>query len=140
LHGANRLASTSLEEGLVWGKRAAENIAGSFSREDMRDWQIPDWDETLVTEKSLPSWIAAKVASLKEIMWDSAGIVRTEADLSRGWEELSLMKIEVERLYRRTKLADELVGLRNMIHCGLLVIEQARRNRVSSGCHFRADQ
>jgi L-aspartate oxidase len=139
LHGSNRLASTSLEEGLVWGKRAAENIAGSFSREDMADWQIPDWDETLVTEKSLPSWIVSKVASLKEIMWDSAGIVRTEADLSRGWEELSLMKIEVERLYRRTKLADELVGLRNMIHCGLLVIEQARRNRVSSGCHFRSD-
>ena len=65
--------------------------------------------------------------------------MRTEDDLSRGWEELSLMKIEVERLYRRTKLADELVGLRNMIHCGLLVIEQARRNRVSSGCHFRLD-
>jgi L-aspartate oxidase len=139
LHGANRLASTSLEEGLVWGKRAAENIAGSFSRRDMEEWQIPDWDETLVTEQSVPAWIAAKAASLKEIMWDSAGIVRTEESLSRGWEELSLMRIDVERLYRCTKLADELVGLRNMIHCGLLVIEQARRNRASSGCHFRAD-
>jgi L-aspartate oxidase len=139
LHGANRLASTSLEEGLVWGKRAAENISGWFSREDMADWQIPDWDESLVTELSLPSWIGEKVQQLKDTMWESAGIVRTEDGLSKGWEELSRMRIEVERIYRRTKVADELIGLRNMIHCGLLVVEQARRNRLSRGCHFRAD-
>src|SRR5204862_1887154 len=72
LHGANRLASTSLLEGLVWGKRAAENIAGTFSRENMDNWKIPDWDETLVTERSIPSWIVAKSSSLKEILWESA--------------------------------------------------------------------
>jgi L-aspartate oxidase len=138
LHGANRLASTSLEEGLVWGKRAAENIAGCFAREDMDDWQIPDWDESLVTDASPPR-IAERAWLLKEWMWTSAGIVRNEDGLSRGWEELSRMKIDTERVYRRTKVADELVGLRNMIHCGLLVIEQARRNRVSRGCHFRSD-
>ncbi len=139
LHGANRLASTSLEEGLVWGKRAAENIAGNFSREDFEEWQIPDWDETLVTEVPLPKWVAERVATLQNILWESAGIVRSEDGLTHGWEQLSLMKIAVERLYRHTKLTDELVGLRNMIHCGLLIVEQARRNRTSRGCHFRSD-
>jgi hypothetical protein len=50
------------------------------------------------------------------------------------------LNIDVETIYRRAKLSDELVGLRNMIHCGLLIIEQARRNRRSSGCHFRGDE
>jgi L-aspartate oxidase len=139
LHGANRLASTSLEEGLTWGKRAAENIAGNFSREDFEEWQIPDWDETMVTEQLLPSWITERLAELRGVMWNAAGIVRDEEGLSEGWEALSLMRIAVERAYRHTKLADDLVGLRNMIHCGLLIIEQARRNRTSRGCHFRSD-
>jgi L-aspartate oxidase len=79
------------------------------------------------------------VEQVREIMWETAGIIRTEDDLTRGWEALSLMAIEVERVYRRAKLSDELVGLRNMIHCGLLIIEHARRNRQSRGCHFRGD-
>jgi len=139
LHGANRLGSTSLEEGLVWGRRAAENIAGTFSSEELDAWQIPDWDESLVTEAYSPAAVAEKVARVRETMWESAGIVRTEEALTQGWESLSLLRIEVERIYRRAKLSDDLVGLRNMVGCGLLVIEQARRNRQSRGCHFRGD-
>src|SRR5688572_7249719 len=139
LHGANRLGSTSLEEGLVWGRRAAEEIAGTFAPEDLDGWMIPEWDETLVTGQYSEAEIAAKIARVREIMWDAAGIIRTEEGLTSGWEALSLLSIEVEGMYRRAKLSDELVGLRNMIHCGLLIIEQARRNRMSRGCHFRGD-
>jgi L-aspartate oxidase len=139
LHGANRLGSTSLEEGLVWGRRAAENIVGTFCQEDLDDWQIPDWDESLVTEPYSQAAVAEKVTRVREMMWESAGIIRTEDGLTQGWESLSMMRIEVERIYRRAKLSDELVGLRNMVGCGLLVIEQARRNRQSRGCHYRGD-
>jgi L-aspartate oxidase len=139
LHGANRLGSASLEEALVWGQRAAENIAGTYEAEDFAAWEIPAWDESLVTAQHSSEAVAAKVEQVREIMWDTAGIIRTEDDLTRGWEALSLMAIEVERVYRRAKLSDELVGLRNMIHCGLLIIEHARRNRQSRGCHFRGD-
>src|SRR5206468_8572701 len=115
------------------------NIAGTFCSEDLEDWQIPDWDESLVTEPYPQAAVAEKVGRVQEIMWDSAGIIRTEEGLTQGWESLSLMRIEVERIYRRAKVSDDLVGLRNMIGCGLLVIEHARRNRQSRGCHFRRD-
>jgi len=139
LHGANRLASTSLLEGLVWGKRAAENICGTFEPEDFERWQIPDWDVSGVVAAPDASWCASMMRRLQGVMWDDVGIVRSEASLARAWREVSSLRIEVEEAYRRTRLTDDLVGLRNAVEASLLVITQARQDRSSRGCHYRED-
>lgn len=140
LHGANRLASTSLLEGLVWGVRAAENIIGTFEAENFDEWQIPDWDETYVIDEIVPQDKIDKfLGQLKKIMWENVGIVRSEERLSKAWRDLSLINIEVEELYRRVKLSDEIVGLRNGVEVALEITMHARRNRVSRGVHFRED-
>ncbi|MBM3464497.1 MAG: FAD-dependent oxidoreductase [Armatimonadetes bacterium] len=139
LHGANRLASTSLLEGLVWGKRAAENICGNFEREDFARWEIPDWDITEVVAEPNLEWSAQMHARLREVMWENVGLVRSEETLGQAWREVSAMAIDVEEAYRHTRLTDLLVGLRNAVQAALLVITQARRNRGSRGCHYRED-
>ena len=140
LHGANRLASTSLLEGLVWGMRAAENIIGTYEQEDFADWMIPDWDESYVVDSLVPKEILGKYLNdLKRVMWENVGIVRSEESLSKAWRLLSEINIEVEELYRRAKLSDDLVGLRNGIEAALEITTHARRDRVSRGVHFRED-
>jgi L-aspartate oxidase len=140
LHGANRLASTSLLEGLVWGIRSAENIIGTFEREQFDEWQIPDWDESYVVEEFVPQErIEGFLNQVKEVMWENVGIVRSEERLSKAWRILSSINIEVEEAYRRAKLSDELVGLRNGVEVALEITMHARRNRVSKGVHFRED-
>jgi len=140
LHGANRLASTSLLEGLVWGVRAAENIIGTFEREDFEGWRIPDWDETYVVEELLSRKTTDEfLERIKRIMWENVGIVRSEERLSRAWKDLSIINIEVEEMYRRAKLSDELIGLRNGVEVALEITMHARRNRISKGVHFRED-
>jgi len=140
LHGANRLASTSLLEGLVWGTRSAENIIGTYEQEDFADWMIPDWDESYVVDSLVPKETLGKYLSeLKKVMWEDVGIVRSEESLSKAWRLLSSINIEVEELYRRAKLSDDLVGLRNGIEAALEITTHARRNRVSRGVHFRED-
>lgn len=140
LHGANRLASTSLLEGLVWGKRSADNINGIFKAEDFDDWQIPDWDESATFGIQAPrDWLAHSWEELRGVLWDGAGIVRSEESLSVARRRLATLYIEVDERYRRFKLSDDLVGLRNGLEAGLMIIQQARRNRTNRGCHFRED-
>jgi len=140
LHGANRLASTSLLEGLVWGIRSAENIIGMFRQQEFDEWQIPDWDESYVVDDFVSEGTIDKyLRDLKSVMWEDVGIVRSEDSLSKAWRTLSLINIEVEEMYRRAKLSDELVGLRNSIEAALEITIHARRNRVSRGVHFRED-
>lgn len=140
LHGANRLASTLLLEGLVWGMRAAENITGTYGREKVDEWLIPDWDESYVVDDLVPeSTIDRYLDDLKNVMWENVGIVRSEGSLARAWRILSSINIEVEEMYRRAKLSDELVGLRNGIETALEITTHARRNRVSKGVHYRED-
>jgi L-aspartate oxidase len=72
-------------------------------------------------------------------MWENVGIVRSEERLSRAWKDLSIINIEVEEMYRRAKLSDELIGLRNGVEVALEITMHARRNRISKGVHFRED-
>ncbi len=143
LHGANRLASTSLLEGLVWGKRAAREIEARFSsgkpntvpaRED-----IPAWDESNLTQESDPALIQGDMQNIQNIMWHYVGLVRSGDRLSRAIRELRHLQNEIETFYRKTKLSDSLIGLRNAVEVGLIIGEAARHNRQSRGCHFRSD-
>jgi L-aspartate oxidase len=143
LHGANRLASTSLLEGLVWGSRAARHIEillceGNGPRLAQPDG-IPRWDETGLVAEADPALIQGDMQTIQNIMWHYVGLIRSAEGLSRAIRELRHLWNEIETFYRSTQLTDGLIGLRNAVEAGLIVAQAARHNRQSRGCHFRSD-
>ena len=143
VHGANRLASTSLLEGLVWGRRAAGDIESHFVSDPQpaiptRD-NIPAWDESNLTQDSDPALIQGDMQTIQNIMWHYVGLVRSGDRLSRAIRELRHLQNEIETFYRKTKLSDGLIGLRNAVEVGLVIGQAARHNRQSRGCHYRVD-
>src|SRR5271157_4553399 len=142
LHGANRLASTSLLEGLVWGSRAAihiETILGhDLPRIPGRE-EVPPWAESNLTKASNPALIQGDMQTIQNIMWHYVGLIRSGDRLARAIHELRHLQNEIETFYRKTRLSDGLIGLRNAVEVGLIVAEAAQHNRQSRGCHYRAD-
>jgi L-aspartate oxidase len=143
LHGANRLASTSLLEGLVWGSRAAQHLEDGFLRGAMDRpppaEAIPRWDETGLVAEPDRTLIQGDMQTIQSIMWNYVGLVRSPEGLSRAIRELRHLLNEIETFYRATKLSDGLIGLRNAVEAALIVAEAARHNRQSRGCHYRRD-
>jgi L-aspartate oxidase len=143
VHGANRLASTSLLEALFWGRRAAEDAArrhppaGGFDTGRIRE--IASWHDEGLTEAIDPLLIIQDWMMIKSTMWNYAGIVRTTKRLARAEADLSYLAHRIEQFYRETRLADSLIGLRNGLAAALVVAEAASRNPVSRGCHYRRD-
>jgi L-aspartate oxidase len=143
LHGANRLASTSLLEGLVWGTRAGGDIERRFAADPPpaipgRD-DIPAWDESNLTQDPDPALIQGDMQTIQNIMWHYVGLVRSGDRLSRAIRELRHLQNEIETFYRKTRLSDGLIGLRNAVEAALIVADAARHNRQSRGCHYRVD-
>jgi L-aspartate oxidase len=140
LHGANRLASTSLLEGLVWGTRAAQAILQTgFPDPIPAPESIPVWDESGLTQDSDPALIQGDMQTIQNIMWHYVGLIRSGDRLSRAIRELRHLQNEIETFYRRTKLSDGLIGLRNAVEVALIIAQAARHNRQSRGCHYRVD-
>jgi len=140
LHGANRLASTSLLEGLVFGERAAEHIAGWVAGGFLpQPDDIPPWDESNLIHDSDPALIQGDMQTIQNVMWHYVGLIRSGDRLSRAIRELRHLQNEIETFYRKTKLSDGLIGLRNAVEAALIVAQAARHNRQSRGCHFRTD-
>jgi L-aspartate oxidase len=137
LHGANRLASTSLLEGLVWGDRAARYIldhprnAVAFSR-------VPPWVHLDENDPD-PALLEGDMLTIKNIMWHYVGLVRSDKRLDRADRELRHLFHEIEAFYRTNRLTDGLIGLRNAIQAARIVTFSARRNRISRGTHYRTD-
>ncbi|HEY6805557.1 MAG TPA: L-aspartate oxidase [Pyrinomonadaceae bacterium] len=141
LHGANRLASTSLLEGLVWGNRAAieiERTLDSTIAQPKFD-DIPRWDESGLSADPDPALIQGDMQTIQNIMWHYVGLVRSADRLSRAIRELRHLWNEIETFYRTTKLSDGLIGLRNAVEVALIVAQAAQHNRHSRGCHYRRD-
>jgi L-aspartate oxidase len=143
LHGANRLASTSLLEGLVWGSRAAQHIEETLTAHAPdslpgRD-DVPAWDESGLVAEADPALIQGDMQTIQNIMWHYVGLVRNADRLSRAIRELRHLWNEIETFYRTTKLSDGLIGLRNAVEAALIVAQAARANRRSLGCHYRED-
>jgi L-aspartate oxidase len=137
LHGANRLASTSLLEGLVWGHRSAHRIVERLAQGDgARMDDIPPWQDT-GREAPDPALIAQDMSSLRHIMWNYVGLVRTTRRLLRAIEALRNLEVEVERFYRAAAMTDDLIGLRNAVRVALIVTLAAWANPDSRGCHYR---
>ncbi len=137
LHGANRLASTSLLEGLVWGDRAAEHIEQN-PREPVDDARVPTWVYRGETEPD-PALIEVDMMTIKNVMWHYVGLIRTAERLARAERELRHLWHEIEEFYRSQRLNDALIGLRNAVQVARIVTFSAQRNRISRGTHYRAD-
>ncbi len=140
LHGANRLASTSLLEGLVWGTRAARWINQNWEEytREIPPYPIPEWIDTGIEEPD-PALIKQDWITLRHIMWNYVGLVRTKKRLRRAITDLRHLWREVEDFYKNAKLNRELLELRNGIQTGLVIARSAQRNKVSRGCHYRKD-
>lgn len=138
LHGANRLASTSLLECLVWGTRAgaaaAEHIA---SREDFYFPEIAEW--RYEREPADPALIAQDWLTIQHTMWNYVGLVRSEKRLNRAMRVLRELDLEIARFYEKCEVSDSIIGLRNGILAALLILEGAVQCRESRGCHYRLD-
>jgi L-aspartate oxidase len=143
LHGANRLASTSLLEGMVWGKRAAQHIEEIFTTGPVPPIpgfdEVPPWDESGLVADADPALIQGDMQNIQNIMWHYVGLARSAERLLRAIRELRHMWNEIETFYRSTKLSDGLIGLRNSVEAGLIVAQSALHNRQSRGCHYRED-
>jgi L-aspartate oxidase len=138
LHGANRLASTSLLEGLTWGYIAAEDIIGYVK--DVPDYElskIKDW--TLGLEEVDLALIAQDQLTLKQTMWNYVGLSRSKNRLQRARAMFIELQDEISRFYKNAQLHDDLIGLRNGVEVAFMVLNASLRNKKSVGCFYLKD-
>ena len=138
VHGANRLASTSLLEGLVWGNRAARDIADRDSLPVAGPDDVPLWEE-IGLEEADPALIWRDMRTIQHTMWHYVGLVRSTRRLTRAMRDLGHLKQDIEDFYRATRLNDALIGLRHSVQAAIIVAMAAQHNRRSRGCHYRDD-
>ncbi len=137
LHGANRLASNSLLECVVYARSAAEKILNSAAEE--LDVSIPDWDESKVTDSDEDVVIAHNWQELRRFMWDYVGIVRTDKRLLRAKHRVDLLHSEIQEFYANYKISSDLLELRNLAVVAHLIIKSAMSRKESRGLHFTLD-
>tara|TARA_A100001037_G_C15141729_1_gene634112 strand:+ start:2014 stop:3636 length:1623 start_codon:yes stop_codon:yes gene_type:complete len=138
LHGANRLASNSLLECLVYGMSAAEDIKQKIDGKAL-DIKIPKWDESQVTNSDEEVIIAHNWDELRRSMWDYVGIVRTDKRLQRARRRIELLKQEVNEYYTNYRVSSDLIELRNLIHVAELIVLSALSREESRGLHYNTD-
>jgi L-aspartate oxidase len=139
IHGANRLASTSLLEGLVWGDRAGQDIAARPVAPVPGVEEMPRWEEEGLDEEADPALIWRDQRTIQHTMWHYVGLVRSARRLDRALQDLRHLREEIDDFYRSTRLNDALIGLRHSVQAAIIVAEAAQHNRTSRGCHYRDD-
>jgi L-aspartate oxidase len=139
LHGANRLASTSLLEGLVWGSTAADDIEAHLASTTHDGASSASSQSSDGTDEPDRALIALRHEQLRDAMWTGVGLIRTRASLERAIERLVAMHAETVASMSAWRPDAEASGLRNAIEASMLVARAAHRRRESSGCHWRAD-
>ena len=136
LHGANRLASNSLLECMVFGRIAAKDILSAKQRE-LSD--LPDWDESRVTDADEEVLITHTWNELRRFMWNYVGIVRTDKRLSRAMHRINMLRDEVHEFYSNFRVSNDLIELRNLLQVAELIVKSAMARRESRGLHFSKD-
>ena len=138
LHGANRLASNSLLECLVFGEAAATHIAGNFA--DLPDVpEIRAWDESRVTDSDEEVVIAQTWGEIRRFMWNYVGIVRTTKRLERAKHRIDMLRQEVKEYYAHFRVTPDLIELRNLVEVADLIIRSALARHESRGLHYTLD-
>jgi L-aspartate oxidase len=140
VHGANRLASNSLLEALVFSKRSAVNAVSKLKYiSSIHNEKIPSWNDKGTTDNEEWVLISHNLLEIKNIMWDYVGIVRSNLRLERAMRRIKLLEKETEDFYRRTKITLPLLELRNIITNAKLIVVSALKRQESRGLHFTTD-
>ena len=138
LHGANRLASNSLLEALVFAHRIYEDAVKQFEGNSIPA-NIPDWDEKGVQLSNEDILVTHNVREMQKLMNDYVGIVRSDFRLERAMRRLGLLYEETEAFYKKTKLSVKLCELRNLIQVSYIVVKSAIARKESRGLHYTTD-
>ncbi|MDD9855010.1 MAG: L-aspartate oxidase [Gammaproteobacteria bacterium] len=141
LHGANRLASNSLLECLVFAEACAARIAAELQR-DAPDARMPallNWDESQVTDPDERIVVSHNWDELRRCMWDYVGIVRTDKRLARAARRIALLQEEIREFYSHFRVSNDLIELRNLVLVAELTVRSALRRKESRGLHITRD-
>lgn len=143
VHGANRLASTSLLEGLLWGYSAGNDIAGRMTKsarlsKKLND-AIPDWMPGGDKQNEDPALISQDWANIRNTMWNYVGVSRTSERLTRAFTDLRKLTKDLQDFYKGTVLSKPIINLFHGSQTAYIITLAALRNKQTKGCHFRAD-
>ena len=136
LHGANRLASNSLVECMVFARAAASAIAGAPVHDSA---DLPAWDESRVTDADEAVVISHNWDELRRFMWDYVGIVRTNKRLERASHRIALLQAEIQEFYANFHVTRDQLELRNLVQVAELIVRSAQARHESRGLHFSRD-
>ena len=136
LHGANRLASNSLLECLVFGRAAAHDILATPPAPTL---PLPGWDASRVSDADEEIVISHNWDELRRFMWDYVGIVRTNKRLTRAAHRIRLLREEIDEFYRNFRVSNDLIELRNLVQSADLIVRSAQLRQESRGLHFSRD-
>ena len=136
LHGANRLASNSLLECLVFGQAVANDI---LEQPRMPEVALPYWDESRVTDADEEIIITHNWSELRRTMWNYVGIVRTNKRLTRALHRIHLLRDEVHEFYSTFRISNNLIELRNLLQVAELIVQSAMERKESRGLHYSKD-
>lgn len=139
MHGANRLASNSLLEGLVYGHLAA--MAAIQRRADVREpsFRIPDWDPGAAVDSTEGVVVGQNWAEIRQFMWNYVGIVRTNRRLARALRRITVIQEEIREYYWEVRINKDLLELRNLALVAELIIRSAQARKESRGLHYNLD-
>jgi L-aspartate oxidase len=138
LHGANRMASNSLLECVVFAAAAAADIRARLSDAPLPP-AAPEWDESQVSDSDEEVVVAHNWEEIRRFMWDYVGIVRTNKRLQRAANRARLLQAEIHDYYGNFRLTSDLIELRNLADVAMLIIDSALRRRESRGLHYTLD-
>ncbi len=139
VHGANRLASNSLLEALVFSDRASRSAIDDIGRAGRNTPDVRDWDDSGTFNAREWVLISHNRREIQQVMWDYVGIVRSNHRLRRARWRMELIREEVERFYKKTKVTEQLLELRNIALCATLIIRCAMKRKESRGLHHTTD-
>jgi L-aspartate oxidase len=139
LHGANRMASNSLLECLVFSEVALTDILSELERDDAPAYEIEPWDESRVTDSDEEVVVSHNWEELRRFMWDYVGIVRSNKRLERARRRVNLLRHEINEYYGNFRVSNDLLELRNLVDVAELIIQSAQRRRESRGLHYNID-
>jgi len=136
LHGANRLASNSLLECMVFAQAASQSIATAHMPERVA---LPAWDDSRVTDADEAVVISHNWDELRRFMWDYVGIVRTNKRLERAIHRIALLRSEIQEFYGQFHVTRDLLELRNLVQVAELIVRSAQARHESRGLHYSRD-